>query len=169
VDCRLHSHEVSYGSGDGSSGQQSITCYPGNEDPNGLWIVKAPTGQVCPKGKIVKKGDVIRLQHAKTRLNLHAHNHKSPLTRQVEVSCYGPNGFGDDGTFLLFPRFTSQFSIPFLLRSLSLPSLSCFELLSSLGPSFSSRRLLAHSLAQVITGQWRPQVQTYGHEMSRCD
>jgi len=108
VDCRLHSHEVNYGTGDGSSGQQSVTCYPGTDDPNSLWVVKvgysivdlsivwsavvllcqskAPTGKTTVRGKKVKNGDLIRLQHAKTKLNLHAHNHRSPLTRWSEYA-----------------------------------------------------------------------------------
>lgn len=33
---RLHSHSITYGSG---SGQQSVTGFPGGDDPNSYWIV----------------------------------------------------------------------------------------------------------------------------------
>eukprot|EP01098_Paradermamoeba_levis_P014770 TRINITY_DN7210_c0_g1_i1.p1 TRINITY_DN7210_c0_g1~~TRINITY_DN7210_c0_g1_i1.p1 ORF type:complete len:222 (-),score=65.46 TRINITY_DN7210_c0_g1_i1:147-752(-) len=91
---RLHSHKVPYGSG---SGQQSVTGYPEGNDANSLWLVKGPHGGSCKTGAPIKRGEVFRLQHVTTGLNLHSHLHASPLSRQQEVSCYGPDGVGDTG------------------------------------------------------------------------
>eukprot|EP00002_Diphylleia_rotans_P012921 TRINITY_DN2523_c0_g1_i1.p1 TRINITY_DN2523_c0_g1~~TRINITY_DN2523_c0_g1_i1.p1 ORF type:complete len:217 (+),score=25.43 TRINITY_DN2523_c0_g1_i1:65-715(+) len=93
---RLHSHEVSYGNS--GSGQQSVTGFPHNDDPNSLWLVKARHGQVCKNGERIKSGSVIRLEHVNTRKNLHSHNHRSPLSQSQEVSAYAPTkGEGDLG------------------------------------------------------------------------
>ena len=44
----------------------------------------------------MQHGDIIRLQHVGTQLNLHSHSgHPSPVTQQQEVTCFGDNGFGD--------------------------------------------------------------------------
>jgi len=92
---RLHSHQISYGSG---SGQQSVTGFPAIDDPNSFWIVKnSMNGNYCPRGTVVKNGDVIRLQHLNTLRNLHSHLHSSPLTQQQEVSAFGEGGNGDTG------------------------------------------------------------------------
>jgi len=92
---RLHSHQVSYGSG---SQQQSVTGFPNIEDPNSLWIVRnAMNSPHCKRGTPLKNGDLIRLQHLTTLKNLHSHLHQSPLTHQQEVSAFGDNGDGDTG------------------------------------------------------------------------
>lgn len=90
---RLHSHQVSYGSG---SGQQSVTGIDSRDDPSSFWIVRGAHEQRCLQGEPIKDGAVIRLQHAVTRLNLHSHGHASPLSKQQEVSCFGPDGDGDE-------------------------------------------------------------------------
>jgi len=91
---RMHSHQVTYGSG---SGQQSVTGYAGIEDPNSLWIVAGIHDKHCPTGTPLKNNDAIRLQHLQTGKNLHSHLHKSPLTNQQEVSCFGDSESGDTG------------------------------------------------------------------------
>jgi len=91
---RLHSHQVAYGSG---SGQQSVTTISAADDSNSFWVVRPASGKRCVQGEVVKDGDVIRLQHHSTRRNLHSHLHRSPLSRQQEVSCYGEEGSGDTG------------------------------------------------------------------------
>jgi len=83
---RLHSHDISYGSG---SGQQSVTGFPTENDANGYWTVKPAFGEKCAQGEVLKSGTVFRLQHVKTRKWLHSHNHQSPITQNQEVSCYG--------------------------------------------------------------------------------
>jgi len=92
---RLHSHEVSYGSG---SKQQTATAFPNVDDNNSFWIIRSAfQAPPCAPGTEIKKGDIIRLQHLNTLRNLHSHYHVSPLTQQQEVSCFGDNGNGDTG------------------------------------------------------------------------
>jgi len=91
---RLHSHKVTYGSG---SGQQSVTGYADAADSNSLWKIIGPHGSFCPTGKVLKSGDTFRLQHVNTKKLLHSHLHKSPLTQNNEVSCFGEEGVGDTG------------------------------------------------------------------------
>eukprot|EP00238_Polyblepharides_amylifera_P005415 CAMPEP_0196579590 /NCGR_PEP_ID=MMETSP1081-20130531/23174_1 /TAXON_ID=36882 /ORGANISM="Pyramimonas amylifera, Strain CCMP720" /LENGTH=216 /DNA_ID=CAMNT_0041899219 /DNA_START=118 /DNA_END=768 /DNA_ORIENTATION=- len=91
---RLHSHEVAYGSG---SGQQSVTSFEGSDDANSYWVVTGPNGGGCAQGTALKTGDVIRLQHMGTRKWLHSHLHKSPLSGNQEVSCYGGDTASDTG------------------------------------------------------------------------
>jgi len=84
----LHSHQVTYGSG---SGQQSVTGQDRQNDPNSLWIIRSKqSDQACLQGQSLKHDDIIRLQHASTKFYLHSHLHQSPLSKQQEVSCYGP-------------------------------------------------------------------------------
>eukprot|EP01127_Copromyxa_protea_P002833 TRINITY_DN12769_c0_g1_i1.p1 TRINITY_DN12769_c0_g1~~TRINITY_DN12769_c0_g1_i1.p1 ORF type:complete len:215 (-),score=34.23 TRINITY_DN12769_c0_g1_i1:67-711(-) len=90
---RLHSHQVTYGSG---SGQQSVTGFPGANDPNSLWVIRAAHGnEDCQQGKPLQENDVIRLEHVNTKCLLHSHLHQAPLSPEQEVSCYGTAGFGD--------------------------------------------------------------------------
>ena len=97
--CRLHSHSVKYGSG---SGQQSVTCFPGEGDENSYWVVKGSftpgmeSVDSCPVGTVLKNGLQIRLEHAQTGTRLHSHLHQSPLSRQQEVSCYEGLDTGDN-------------------------------------------------------------------------
>lgn len=83
---RLHSHDVSYGSG---SGQQSVTGFADTGDSNSFWVVKSahhtPTRLA---GQPVKCGDWIRLQHLNTHKNLHSHQHRAPMNADNEVSAY---------------------------------------------------------------------------------
>merc|ERR1712137_1389338 len=51
---RLHSHEVSYGSG---SGQQSVTGYEFLDDTNSLWVVKGTSNKPCVRGEPIQDGD----------------------------------------------------------------------------------------------------------------
>lgn len=84
------------------------------DDVNSYWTVKAAHGEVCPRGyvvctchgvlymeclyrKPVACGTVIRLQHLQTRLYLHSHNFRSPLSSNQEVSCFGDGSKGDEG------------------------------------------------------------------------
>jgi len=90
---RLHSHQVSYGSG---SGQQSVTGMNTADDANSFWVIRGGHNKKrCKQGEPIKNGEIIRLQHLNTKLNLHSHQHPSPLSRFQEVSCYGPDGNGD--------------------------------------------------------------------------
>ncbi|CAI5460096.1 unnamed protein product [Closterium sp. Yama58-4] len=91
---RLHSHEVSYGSG---SGQQSVTGFQGGDDGNSYWIVRCINKIVCEPGQTLGDGAVFRLQHMRTRRWLHSHLHASPLSNNFEVSAYGDDNQSDTG------------------------------------------------------------------------
>ncbi|KAF0974242.1 hypothetical protein FDP41_006852 [Naegleria fowleri] len=99
MNCRLHSHAVKYGSG---SGQQSVTCFPGEGDENSYWVIKGAYSadkkgeDSCPHGTVLKTGLTVRLEHAQTGGRLHSHLHLSPLSRQQEVSCYEGQDTGDN-------------------------------------------------------------------------
>merc|ERR1711953_1566694 len=80
---RLHSHEVTYGSG---SGQQSVTGFRGETDSNSYWWLK---GADCNRGESVKCGEKIILTHINTMKNLHSHNFRAPLSKNQEVSAFG--------------------------------------------------------------------------------
>eukprot|EP00245_Coleochaete_scutata_P001263 TRINITY_DN11533_c0_g1_i1.p1 TRINITY_DN11533_c0_g1~~TRINITY_DN11533_c0_g1_i1.p1 ORF type:complete len:224 (+),score=42.77 TRINITY_DN11533_c0_g1_i1:130-801(+) len=92
---RLHSHEVQYGTG---SGQQSVTGFPGQDDGNSYWLVQSGVGEVaCKQGEAFKNGAIVRLQHQRTHKWLHSHLHPSPLSNNLEVSCFGGDGNSDTG------------------------------------------------------------------------
>lgn len=91
---RLHSHDVPYGSG---SGQQSVTGFPQVDDANSYWIVKAVPDTSAKQGDSITSGSVIRLQHMKTRRWLHSHLHASPISGNMEVSCFGDDKQSDTG------------------------------------------------------------------------
>lgn len=44
---KLHSHQVTYGSG---SGQQSVTGFQGSDDPNSYWSVIGGYEEQCKRG-----------------------------------------------------------------------------------------------------------------------
>jgi len=95
TESRLHSHEITYGSG---SGQQSVTGQPNRDDDGSYWLLKEAYGSpVCAVGDKFKRGDSFRLHHLATGRYLHSHQHASPLSRQQEVSCFGESGRGDRG------------------------------------------------------------------------
>eukprot|EP00127_Corallochytrium_limacisporum_P005648 Clim_evm27s210 gene=Clim_evmTU27s210 len=97
----LHSHPHNYPEGFGAP-QQQVTAYS-FKDSNNHWYVKSDDQKAtwsehldAPEPKYVKDKDVIRLEHAPTKLNLHSHNMAAPITSgHHQVTCYGPNGNGD--------------------------------------------------------------------------
>ncbi|KAE9453560.1 hypothetical protein C3L33_14532, partial [Rhododendron williamsianum] len=91
---RLHSHDVPYGSG---SGQQSVTGFPSIDDSNSYWIVRPELESSAKQGDTIKSGTNIRLQHMRTRRWLHSHLHASPISGNLEVSCFGGDGNSDTG------------------------------------------------------------------------
>ncbi|XP_074591851.1 stromal cell-derived factor 2-like protein [Curcuma longa] len=93
---RLHSHDVPYGSG---SGQQSVTGFPNVDDSNSYWVVKSPPDSSAKQGDVIPHGTIIRLQHMKTRKWLHSHLHASPISGNLEVSCYGGDDNSDTGDY----------------------------------------------------------------------
>ncbi|KAG8656817.1 hypothetical protein MANES_03G010100v8 [Manihot esculenta] len=93
---RLHSHDVPYGTG---SGQQSVTGFPDVDDANSYWIVRPQLGSDAKQGDRIETGTVIRLQHMKTRKWLHSHLHLSPISGNLEVSCFGGETESDTGDY----------------------------------------------------------------------
>ncbi|CAI9773673.1 unnamed protein product [Fraxinus pennsylvanica] len=93
---RLHSHDVPYGSG---SGQQSVTGFPNVDDSNSYWIVRPTLDSSAKQGDTIKSGTIIRLQHMRTRRWLHSHLHASPISGNLEVSCFGDDGNSDTGDY----------------------------------------------------------------------
>ncbi|CAM0904930.1 unnamed protein product [Alopecurus aequalis] len=93
---RLHSHDVPYGSG---SGQQSVTSFPNVDDANSYWIVRPQPDTSAKQGHTITHGTIIRLQHMRTRKWLHSHLHASPITGNLEVSCFGGEGESDTGDY----------------------------------------------------------------------
>ncbi|KAI8914992.1 MIR motif-containing protein [Powellomyces hirtus] len=93
--CRLHSLGITYGTG---SGQQAITCLPAADDPGSYFIVRGAYGTPdCPRGKPIPCDSIIRLFHQGTKKHLHSHAaHKSPLSKNQEVSAYDHQDKGDD-------------------------------------------------------------------------
>ena len=86
----LHSHKSKYPNG---SRQQQVTCFGGV--PSG-WLVCGQHGNILQvPGVPLTTGTVFRLQHVKTKRNLHSHNIKSAVSKQQEVSCFGEWGLGD--------------------------------------------------------------------------
>ncbi|KAK4756563.1 hypothetical protein SAY87_006690 [Trapa incisa] len=93
---RLHSHDVPYGSG---SGQQSVTGFPGVDDANSYWVVRLQPGTPAKQGDSITNGTIIRLQHMRTRKWLHSHLHASPISGNLEVSCFGGESESDTGDY----------------------------------------------------------------------
>lgn len=94
---RLHSHDVPYGSG---SGQQSVTAFQNVDDSNSYWIVRpSPDDTSAKQGDTIANGAIIRLQHMRTRKWLHSHLHASPLSGNLEVSCFGGESDSDTGDY----------------------------------------------------------------------
>ncbi|KAL7196336.1 hypothetical protein ACSBR1_036360 [Camellia fascicularis] len=93
---RLHSHEVPYGSG---SGQQSVTGFPVVDDSNSYWIVRPQPETSAKQGDVIKSGTIIRLQHMRTQRWLHSHLYASPISGNLEVSCFGGNTESDTGDY----------------------------------------------------------------------
>ncbi|XP_072979087.1 stromal cell-derived factor 2-like protein [Typha angustifolia] len=91
---RLHSHDVPYGSG---SGQQSVTGFSNVDDSNSYWIVRPTPDSSSKQGDAIQSGTIIRLQHMSTRKWLHSHLYASPISGNIEVSCFGGDGESDTG------------------------------------------------------------------------
>ena len=65
----------------------------------------------------VKCGDIILLEHVKTKKNLRSENFESPISKQQEVSCNGTNGIGDERlhSFHYFPKYDHYISFIIIL------------------------------------------------------
>ncbi|KAL1925389.1 uncharacterized protein VTP21DRAFT_272 [Calcarisporiella thermophila] len=93
----LHSHSHLYPSG---SKQQQITLYP-HRDENNVWIIERRNASESSGSELdwVKNGDIVRLVHKITKMRLHSHEIRPPVTDRDyhnEVSGYGFPGFDGD-------------------------------------------------------------------------
>lgn len=91
---RLHSEDVTYGTG---SGQNSVTGTPEATSGESYWIVRGAEGVDCEQGTPLENGSIIRLQHSTSKRWLHSHLFRSPLSGQQEVSSFGGVGESDTG------------------------------------------------------------------------
>lgn len=67
-----------------------ITTYT-HKDDNNNWLIK-PYNKEKVEGdvKIVRNGDLIRLEHVTTKRNLHSHKEQAPITKKhLQVTGYG--------------------------------------------------------------------------------
>lgn len=101
----LSSEGKNLGSG---SGQQIVTVVGGQPTNNNMmWWIRGPDDPDsrqkdagCQHGTAtpIRCGEIIRLTHLDTKVNLHSHEVKSPLSRQQEVSGFGnSDSKGDSG------------------------------------------------------------------------
>lgn len=96
----LHSHWHLYPKGVGAR-QQQITTYS-HKDENNRWLIKTYDESWLEENatdttvRLVRHGDLIRLEHMMTRRNVHAHREPAPMTKKHnQVTGYGENGTGD--------------------------------------------------------------------------
>ena len=98
----VHSLEMNYGTG---SGQQAVLGTDAGDSAESMWIVRNDGTEPCPQGTPIKSGFTFRLQHSRTGKWLHSHLHRSPLSGNQEVSCYGGSGNESDGGDLWIVEF----------------------------------------------------------------
>jgi len=85
-DARLHSQQVTYGSG---SRQQTVTAIGEETSASSYWWVRGTSSNAeCSRGKAIGCGEDIRLQHVNTNMHLHSHNIRAPLSSNQEVSAF---------------------------------------------------------------------------------
>jgi len=99
----LHSHYHLYPEGVGAR-QQQVTSYAHKDDNNKFLVKKwneEPPPPFTPAWdamdiEYVKHGDLVRLEHAISRRNIHTHHEPAPVSKkQYQVTGYGENGTGD--------------------------------------------------------------------------
>ncbi|KAI8915493.1 Dolichyl-phosphate-mannose-protein mannosyltransferase-domain-containing protein [Powellomyces hirtus] len=99
----IHSHKHFYPTG---SKQQQITLYP-YADANSIihilpaleFVNKTAVEPQVVEFKQIKHGDVVRLEHGPTKMKVHSHDHRAPVSDakgNFEVSGYGAPGFLGD-------------------------------------------------------------------------
>ncbi|XP_023159697.2 protein O-mannosyl-transferase 2 [Drosophila hydei] len=92
----LHSHSHLYPKGSGAR-QQQITTYT-HKDDNNIWLIKPYNKPELPKDelRLLRHGDLLRLEHLVTKRNLHSHSEPAPMTKKhLQVTGYGELGVGD--------------------------------------------------------------------------
>lgn len=103
----LHSHYHLYPEGVGARQQQvrifflpqnsksintyllQITTYT-HKDDNNKWIIKPYNADSVKGIKVLKSGDLIRIEHLQTKRNLHTHKEPAPVMKKhFQVTGYG--------------------------------------------------------------------------------
>ncbi|XWS70488.1 hypothetical protein CRYUN_Cryun03dG0052400 [Craigia yunnanensis] len=62
-------------------------------------IVRPPSDTSAKQEDTIPNGEIIRLQHMRTRKWLHSHLHASPISGNLEVSCCGGESKSDTGDY----------------------------------------------------------------------
>ncbi|GAA5814644.1 hypothetical protein MFLAVUS_008143 [Mucor flavus] len=89
------------------SGQQKAYCGAWESSDETTFIVIPRIGSDAEAGADVNFGDVIRIKHMPTRLNLHSHDgFQSPVTGQQEVTCYGDDYTMDENDEWVVEQWT---------------------------------------------------------------
>lgn len=66
-----------------------ITTYT-HKDENNKWLIKPYNKDPSVDIRILKNGDLVRLEHTQTKRNLHSHRETAPLTKKhFQVTGYG--------------------------------------------------------------------------------
>lgn len=66
-----------------------ITTYT-HKDENNKWLIKPYNKNPPDDIRVLKNGDLVRLEHTQTKRNLHAHRETAPLTKKhFQVTGYG--------------------------------------------------------------------------------
>ncbi|MCB9492713.1 MAG: hypothetical protein H6679_00385 [Epsilonproteobacteria bacterium] len=110
---QIHANNAFKYNNEGGSGQVQVQGWtaPGQEE--NFFIVKGADGQDDKEGP-VKSGDIIRLEHKVSKMNLHSHaSHQSPNGFGYEITLFGSNGKGDSNdNWVLMVMDDDQFGNP---------------------------------------------------------
>ena len=80
----LHSHKAHWNTG---SHLQSVTGVKREDSKGSLWKIKEKHGDdKCPEGLIFRCGDIVRLEHIRTKKNLHSMSFPSVVNTDIEES-----------------------------------------------------------------------------------
>ena len=80
----LHSHKAHWNTG---SLLQSVTGIKRDNSIGSLWKIKEKHGaEKCPEGRIFRCGDIVRLEHLRTKKNLHSTNFPSIIETDINES-----------------------------------------------------------------------------------
>ena len=99
----LHSHFHLYPEGVGAK-QQQVTSYAHKDENNKFWVKKwneehvpmfSEEWEKLTEIEFLRHGDLIRLEHAMTKRNIHSHAEPAPISKkQYQVTGYGEVNIG---------------------------------------------------------------------------
>lgn len=90
-----------------------ITTYT-HKDDNNIWLIKPYNQQTVPKGelRLLRHGDLLRLEHLVTKRNLHSHSEPAPMTKKhLQVTGYGEVSSNSNSNSSSI-SFHNQFHLP---------------------------------------------------------